>query len=91
VKQDFVSDVAVTETYPFDTTIFASATTKQPFKSTVGFNAGVDIANPFSARVGIGALVRYSRADVKFNDSDIGQQKVRAGGAEVGGGVRIRF
>ena len=91
LKQDFVSDVALTETYPFDTATFAGATKKQLSKSAVGFNAGVDVSYPLSSKVGVGALIRYSRADVKFNDSDIGQQTVRAGGVEAGAGVRIRF
>jgi hypothetical protein len=91
VKQDFVSDVALTETYPFDTATFASATKKQLSKSAVGFNAGVDISYPLSSRLGVGTLIRYSRADVKFDDSDIGRQTVRSGGVEAGAGVRIRF
>ena len=91
LKQDFVSGVAISETYPFDTAVFASATTKQLSETAVGFNAGVDISRPLSSNVGIGALIRYSRADVKFDDPDIGQQSVTAGGFEVAGGVRLRF
>ena len=82
LKQDFVSGVAISETYPFDTAIFGSATTKQLSETAVGFNAGVDISRPLSSHVGIGALIRYSRADVNFNDPDIGQQSVKAGGFE---------
>ena len=91
VKQDFLSGVAITETYPFDTATFASATTKQLAETAVGFNAGVDISRPLSSNVGIGALIRYSRADVKFDDADIGLQSVKAGGFEAAGGVRVRF
>jgi hypothetical protein len=91
LKQDFVSGVAVNETFPFDTATFASATTKQVSDSAVGFNAGVDISRPLSSTVGIGALIRYSRGDVKFDDPDIGQQTVKAGGFEAAGGVRLRF
>ena len=91
VKQNLVSGVALNETFPFDTASFASATTKQLSKGAVGFNVGVDVSRPISSKVGIGALVRYSRADVKFDDPDVGQQTVKAGGLEVGGGVRVRF
>lgn len=91
VKQDFVSGVAISETYPFDTATFTSATTKQLSERAVGFNAGVDISRLISSNVGIGALIRYSRADVKFDDPDIGQQTVKAGGLEVAGGLRLRF
>lgn len=91
LKQDFVSGVTITETYPFDTATFVSATTKRLSKGAVGFNAGVDISRLLTSQVGIGALIRYSRGDVKFDDPDIGKQTVKAGGVEVTGGVRIRF
>ncbi len=91
LEQDFVSDVALTETYPFDTATFAGATTKQLSKSEVGFNTGVDVSYPVSSTVGIGALIRYSRANVKFADPDVGRQSVRVGGVEAGVGIRIRF
>jgi len=91
VKQDFVSDLVIKETYPFDTATFASATTKQLSKGAVGFNAGADISRLITSQVGIGALIRYSRADVKFNDADIGTQTVKAGGTEVTAGIRLRF
>jgi Outer membrane protein beta-barrel domain len=91
LKQDFVSGVTVNETYPFDTATFASATTKRLSKGAVGFNAGVDISHPLSSQVGIGGLIRYSRADVKLNDTDTGEHTVKAGGFEATAGVRIRF
>lgn len=91
LKQDFVSGVMINETYPFDTATFTSATTKRLSKGAVGFNAGVDISRLLTSQLGVGALVRYSQADVKFDDPDIGKQTVKAGGMEVGGGVRVRF
>jgi hypothetical protein len=91
ITQDFVSRVAINETYPFDTATFASATTTRLSKSAVGFNAGVDISHPLSSRVGVGALIRFSRADVKFDDRNVRQQTIKAGGLEATGGVRIRF
>jgi opacity protein-like surface antigen len=91
LKQDFVSGVTVNETYPFDTALFASATTKRVSKAAVGFNAGVDISRLLTSHVGVGALIRYSRADVKFDDPDIGKQTVKAGAVEVTAGVRFRF
>ncbi len=91
LKQDLVSGVTINESYPFDTATFASAPTKRLSKSAVEFNAGVDISRPLSSQVGIGALIRYSRGDVKFDDPDIGPQTVKAGGFEAGGGVRVRF
>jgi hypothetical protein len=91
LKHDFVSAVTVNESYPFDTAAFASATTKRLSKGAVGYNAGVDISRPLSSRFGIGALIRYSRADAKFDETDIGKQTVKAGGVEATAGVRLRF
>ena len=91
VEQDFVSAVTIDETYPFDSATFSSAATKQLSESAVGFNVGVDISRLLSSNVGVGALIRYSRGDVKFNDPTIGQQTVTAGGVEVAGGLRLRF
>lgn len=91
LKQNFVSGVMINETYPFDTATFASATTKRLSKAAVGFNAGVDISRLLTTQVGVGGLIRYSRADVKFDDPDIGKQEVKAGGVEVAAGVRLRF
>ena len=86
VKQDFVASVAVSETYPFDTATFATATTAQSSKTAAGFNAGVDLSRPLSPHLGVGALIRYSKGDVKFDHNTI-----KAGGVEAGGGVRIMF
>jgi opacity protein-like surface antigen len=91
LKQDFVSGVTVSETYPFDAATFASATTKRLSKAAVGFNAGVDVSRLLSSHVAVGALVRYSRANVKFDDETIGPQTVKAGGVELAAGVRVRF
>jgi hypothetical protein len=57
----------------------------------VGFNAGVDISGPLSSRLAVGALLRYSRGDVKFDNGAIGRQTVKAGGVEATAGVRLRF
>ena len=91
LKQDFVSAVSINETYPFDTATFAGATTKRLSNSALGFNAGIDISHALSSQIGIGGLIRYSRADVKFHDPNTSQHTVKAGGVEVAAGARVRF
>jgi len=86
LTQDFVTTMAVNETYPFDTATFSGATTARASGTALGFNAGVDISRQLTSHAAVGALVRYSRADVKFD-----RQTVKAGGLEAGGGVRVRF
>jgi hypothetical protein len=91
LRQDFVSGVSINETFPFDTATFAGATTTRLSNSALGFNAGVDISRALSSRIGIGGLIRYSRADVKFDDPNTGQDTVTAGGVEAVAGIRLKF
>src|SRR5260221_4793399 len=86
LKQDFVSGVTVNETYPFDTATFASATTKRLSKAAVGFNAGIDLSRTLSSQVGIGTIIRYGRAEVKFDEANMGKQRVKAGGVQAAAG-----
>jgi len=87
VAQDLVSDVTVTQTYPYDTATFASATTTHRSGSRIGFNAGADVTYRLQRHVGLGFGVTYSRASVPLDDT----LTVEAGGARVGGGLRFRF
>ena len=91
VNQDFVSGLTVSETYPFDTATFASASSTQLSKTAVGFNGAVDISHSVSRMVAVGALVRYSSGNVKFSGTGITPQTVKAGGFEASAGIRLRF
>ena len=57
----------------------------------VGYNAGVDLTFFFSRYVGVGGLVRTSRATVKLPTPDGHKVDVDAGGTQVGAGMRFRF
>ena len=60
--------------------------------AAVGFNAGVDLATYLTPTVGVGALVRFSRAIIDLTQPDGGGSlAVTAGGLHVGGGLRLRF
>jgi hypothetical protein len=87
VGQDLVSDVSVTQTYPFDTATFASATSTHRSHSHVGFNAAADVTYRLGRHVGLGGGVMFSRASVALDDT----VTVDAGGPHVGGGIRFRF
>ena len=91
LKQDFVSGVTITETYPFDTATFASATRKQLSETATGYNAGIDLSRALTSHVAVGGIIRYSRGDVKFDDSAIGKHTIKTGGVETLAGVRFRF
>lgn len=87
VGQDLVSDVTVTQTYPYDTATFARATAVHRMRSQIGFNAGADLSYLLRAHVGLGVGITYSHASVPLDDT----VTVDAGGAHVGGGLRFRF
>lgn len=86
VKQSVVTDVDWDESYPYDTATFRSATVETEEESKTGFHVGADVGYYFTKTFGVGGIVRFSSTKVDFS---LGE--VDAGGAMVGGGVRIRF
>ena len=96
VEQDLVTSVSNTETFPFDTTTFDAATAERQSQSGIGFNVGVDFTyfvQPAGsgARVGLGTLVRFSRASIDFASEDGDTIAVDAGGVHIAAGLRLRF
>jgi hypothetical protein len=87
VGQDVVTDVTVSQTYPYDTATFATATSAHRSHSKVGFNAGADLRYLLRRHVGLGVEVTFSHASVPLDDT----LTVDSGGAHVGGGIRFRF
>jgi hypothetical protein len=90
VEQTIVSDFEYTESYPFDTATFSRAIANDQSESKIGFNVGGDVAYYFSNRVGVGGVVQYSGATVEMTVPS-GTADVKAGGLQVGGGLRLRF
>lgn len=91
VEQDLIENVTVNQTYPFDTATFASAVSNKQKHSGVGVNIGADVARMLSRHVGVGAAVSFSRAHVDLPSAGGTTLQVDAGGAHVGGGLRLRF
>jgi hypothetical protein len=91
VKQDLVTGVNVNEAPPFDTATFASAAVVESTKQHVGFNGGVEASVRVYKALGVGALVRFSRADVPFSPTPDVDITIRAGDLQVGGGLHFRF
>jgi Outer membrane protein beta-barrel domain len=89
MEQDFVSDVAYSQSFPYDTVTFQSATITREQQSATGFNAGARVGVRLVSHVGVGGLVRYSRATLTF--ADAGASSVKLGGLEVGGGLHLTF
>jgi hypothetical protein len=91
VKQGLVTTVTANEVYPYDTATFGSATTVEVSHAHVGYNGGVDASVLLWKYFGVGAIVRYSRADVHLEAPDGVDVTVRAGGLQASGGIRFRF
>ena len=91
VTQGLVTDVVVDEAYPYDTATLASATTSESNQSRWGYNAGFDATQLFSRYVGVGIVGRYSRASFTFPIVGTEEVEIKAGGFQVGAGVRLRF
>ncbi|HVQ14271.1 MAG TPA: outer membrane beta-barrel protein [Vicinamibacterales bacterium] len=90
VKQDIVSDFEFSESYPYDTATFTRAIAASQSESAVGVNIGGDVAYFFTPNVGVGGTAQYSGATVEMTVPS-GTADVKAGGLQVGGGLRLRF
>ena len=90
VKQDIVNDFEISETYPYDTATFTRAIAASQSESAVGVNVGGDVAYFFTPNVGVGGTAQSSGATVEMTVPS-GTADVKAGGLQVGGGLRLRF
>jgi hypothetical protein len=90
--QAFVSDVSYGESYPYDTATFTAALSKRVSGHKTGFNAGADVGLRCSRNIGIGGLVRFSKADMRFAPpNSAATVKADAGGIHAAGGIRLYF
>lgn len=90
VKQSIVSDFDYAESYPFDTATFSRAAADTQSESQIGFNLGGDFSYFFSRQVGVGVTAQYAGATVEMTVPS-GTADVKAGGGQIGGGLRLRF
>jgi hypothetical protein len=91
VSQQFVTSLAYSETYPFDSAEFRSATIEKASGNKAGFNAGTDVGYFFTRHLGAGATVRYAGTTIDLHPAGGATTSVKAGGLQAGGGLRIRF
>jgi len=91
LRQDMVTTVLFTETYPFDTATFTGVETASVSESATGFTAGADVSFLFSKSIGLGGHLRFSRASASPAPAGGQPTTVDVGGLQVGGGLRFRF
>jgi outer membrane protein with beta-barrel domain len=90
VDQSIVSDFDYAESYPYDTATFSRAIAEEQSESKVGVNVGGDVSYFFSRQIGVGVTAQYSGATVEMPVPS-GTADVKAGGGQIGGGLRLRF
>lgn len=91
VEQDFVTGVTLgPELDPFDTVALTAVATQASQETGIGINVGADVSYMFTEFLGAGGFFRYTSGSVDFTTT-AGVQSIDAGGAQVGGGLRVRF
>jgi hypothetical protein len=91
VTQSIVEQVNFSESYPYDTASFTSASVRNAKHSKAAFQVGTDVTHFFSRRFGVGGGFRYSAATVNLPSLDSDVLKIKAGGLDVTTGIRLRF
>lgn len=91
VSQRLVDNVLFEHSYPFDTATFSGTGTTPESSSKSGLHAGADVAYYFTDAIGVGWLVRFSRASVELPSAGNGTVSLQAGGVHTAGGLRVRF
>jgi hypothetical protein len=91
VEQELVSTVVLTETYPFDTAAFSTVRTEKVKKTAAAFNVGADVMWMLTRSIGVGGILRFSRASVDLGAANNRTVSVDAGGFYGGGGLRVVF
>ena len=83
VKQDTITSLTVTEPGPS-----VNAPLAEVKKTTVGFNAGVDLQYLIRKDIAVGGIARYTWGSADIDGAD---DKLTVGGFQIGVGVRYRF
>ena len=91
VTQGIVEQINFSESYPYDTASFTSASVRNAKQTKAGFLVGADVAHFFSRRIGVGGGLRYSAATVTLPSLDADVLEIKAGGLDVTTGIRLRF
>ena len=92
VKQGIVNDFEISEMYPYDTATFNRGISTNVDESKIGFNVGADVGYFFTRQVGVGGSVQWAGATIDAPaSSGTGSFDIKAGGLQVGAGLRLRF
>ncbi len=91
LREDFITALSFRETYPYDAVSVAGLQSQRSSKVGFGANAGADLTIMVWRYVGVGVGGRYARGKVSMTGVNGGSISVKVGGAQISGGVRLRF
>jgi hypothetical protein len=91
VEQLTVTDVTISESYPYDVVAIADVTTSPRSGTRPGFMTGADVAYLIGRTIGVGVGVRYGQAKIKFRNDEAAAVEGDAGGLLIVAGLRYRF
>jgi hypothetical protein len=90
-KQQVATKALYSETYPFDAATFAGVESSVKQQTSTGFTVGADFTYRFTTHVGVGGLLRFSRATVTVDPVPAQPVTFDLGGLQLSAGVRFRF
>ena len=91
VRQDVVTAVTFDQTYPYEEATFTGVDVQEQAASAIGVHVGADASYYFSAWLGVGGSVRFTRGSVDLVAPDGDTFKSTTGGLQTTGGLRVRF
>jgi len=96
VEQDLVSDITYDQVFTLlgsnEIEIRSYEYVPRMQSTGWGFHAGADVSYFFTRVVGVGALVRFSRAELEAENPFWNERfELKAGGVQFGGGLRLKF
>ena len=92
VTQGFARGISFSENPPsFDSITVDSVDVVTLEESAVGLHIGADVTYSFTPKVGVGALMRFTRGTADFNLAEGQEAEVKVGGFQIGVGLRVRF
>ena len=101
IEQDSVTDIVYQQFYFLHAPVNAAELTEYQLERVAGsgwgFHAGADGSVFFTRIIGVGGFARYGRGSIDLENtvaSALGQHAVvgvKAGGVQVGGGLRLKF
>ncbi|HXD17941.1 MAG TPA: hypothetical protein VN654_13055 [Vicinamibacterales bacterium] len=91
LTQDVITEVTYTDEYPYDSASLKGATTTAKAGSKIGVNGGADVAFFLTRRLGLGFGAQYAGATIVLPMGSGAGTRVKVGGVQAGGGLRLRF